>query len=380
MRAITSLALAAWLALAGGAVACPFCSQMGKSLVDEVKQAQVVVFGQVEKSDEEKETSEILVKSVLKDDPSKAVGKTLKINKYLDKAIVSHILLFCEEYKGGYDAYRGLVLDKDSSLPQYVKGALARADKPVAERLKFHFDYLDDKDGEVATDAYKEFANASYDDFKAMAKDLPADRVLKWLKDKKTPSYRFGLYGSMIGHCGKPEHAKAVEAILDDPDKRTSGMDGLLAALVMLKPKEGFARIEGILKNPKEEFMHRFAALRSLRFLHEYRQDLIDKKRLAAAAALLLPQDDINDMAIEDLRKWKAWETAPQVLAQVGTKAYDEVTVIRRSILRYCLQAEGVPEAAAHVAKRRKEDAEAVKDAEELLQLEAEAAKPKAKK
>ena len=384
MRATTTMAMAAWLALAGGAWACPFCTQMGKSLADEVKQAPIVFYGKLLESDQDKETSKIEVVALLKDDPTKALTrrKTIVIQKWLDPMTLTdkdRVLLFCEEYKGKIDAFRGIVVKKGSKLPDYVKGAIARKDKPLSERLRFHFDYLDDTDAEVSNDAYKEFANCDYRDIKAMAKTLPSARILKWLKDPATPSFRFGLYANLLGHCGKPADAKVLEAILDDPERRTSGIPGLLAACVMLQPKEGFARVTAILKDPKEDFMTRFAALRSLRFLHDYRPDLIGKKRLAAAATLLLPQDDISDMAIDDLRKWKAWDAAAQVLALRKTKAYDEVAVIKRAMLRYCLQCQGNAEAKAYVAARRKADAESVKDAEELLQLEAESAKPAVK-
>lgn len=380
MRAVLGLALAAVLALAGTAEACPFCTQMGKSLADEVAGAEVVVYGRVAAADEAKETSDIEVEAVLKQDSSKPVGKKVVIQKFLDTNIVTgkdRVLLFCEENKGKLDAYRGLVVKKGSKLPDYVKGSVSRRGKAVSERLKFHFDYLDDEDGEVSADAYKEFANCDYSDFKAMAVGLPAEKVLKWLKDPATPAYRYGLYASMLGHCGKPEHAAELKKIIADPDRRSSGVDGLLAALVMLKPKEGFAEIEAVLKNPKEDFMYRFAALRSLRFLHDYRTELVEKKHLVAAACRLLDQEDIADMAVEDLRKWKAWDVADKVLALKKTKGYEDVTVIKRSVLRYCLQCEGHEGAKALVAERRKEDAEAVKDAEELLALEAETAKPK---
>ncbi|MGL4550932.1 MAG: hypothetical protein ACRC33_07070, partial [Gemmataceae bacterium] len=123
----------------------------------------------------------------------------------------------------------------------------------------------------------------------------------------------------------------------------------------------------------------RYAALRGVRFLHEFRPDLMPKKDLVDAVCILLAQDDISDMAIEDLRKWKEWGVADRVLAVTKTAGYKDLLVIRRAVLRYCLQCEGHPAAAAYVAARRKEDAEAVKDAEELLKLDAEPAAKTAK-
>jgi hypothetical protein len=93
--------------------------------------------------------------------------------------------------------------------------------------LRFFFDFLDNPDLEISNDAYKEFGNADYKDFKAMAKELPSDRVIKWLKNPETPSFRMGLYASMLGHCGRSEHTAVLLSLLDDPDQRaTSGVDG----------------------------------------------------------------------------------------------------------------------------------------------------------
>ena len=58
----------------------------------------------------------------------------------------------------------------------------------------------------------------------------------------------------------------------------TGGMDGLLAAYVMLKPKEGWHYLKGILKDPDKKFLHRYAALKASRFLWDFHRDLISKK------------------------------------------------------------------------------------------------------
>ena len=55
----------------------------------------------------------------------------------------------------------------------------------------------------------KEFklnGNADYKDYHEMAKHLPADKIAKWLQDPNTPAFRYGLYASMLGHCGTEKH------------------------------------------------------------------------------------------------------------------------------------------------------------------------------
>jgi hypothetical protein len=63
------------------------------------------------------------------------------------------------------------------------------------------------------------------------------------------------------------------------------------------------------------------------------------------------------------------------VLAVRRTAAY-KLPIVRRAILRYCLSCPGNARAAAYVAEQRKEDAEAVKEAEELLKLEQDTPPP----
>src|SRR5262249_52268404 len=153
-------------------------------------------------------------------------------------------------------------------------------------RLRFFFKFLDSKDVEVSNDAYKEFAYANYQDYQAMAKELPAEKIAKWLADPDTPTFRFGLYASMLGHCGNAKHAAALRQMLDDPKRLVSGVDGILAGYIMLQPKEGWAYLRDLLKDESKEFMLRYAALRAARFFWEFRPDIIDKKAAVEAAAL----------------------------------------------------------------------------------------------
>ena len=208
-----------------------------------------------------------------------------------------------------------------------------------------------------------------------MAKSLPAERVAKWLKDEKTPAFRYGLYASMLGHCGNEKHAKLLHDLLEDPAKRLgSGVDGMLAGYVMLKPKEGWSYTRALLKDGKKEFMIRYAALRAVRFLWDSRPDLVSRKEMKAGLGDLLKQGDIADLAIDDLRKRQCWDMADGVLGLRGTKTY-EIPIVRRAILRFalgCQDAKAKSSAAArdYVDEQRKKDAQMVADAEELLKLE----------
>lgn len=362
--------------------ACPFCGPGGKTLLDEVNGAALVVYGKVKSADEDRQTTVLSIESVIKTDPTLGKTKELTLERFIDPKAAEklRILVFADVFKGKIDAYSGRSFKADSKVTDYLSKAMKLKDEPVAKKLRFFFDYLDHADIDIANDAYTEYANADYVDFKDMARELPADKIVKWLENPDTPSLRVGLYASMLGHCGKEKHAAVLKKLIDDPERRAgSGIDGILAAYTMLKPKEGWATITGVLKDKDSDFLTRFAALRAVRFLYDYRSELIGKKQLLDGVAILLKQADIADLAIEDLRKWQAWDRADEVLAVVKTDVF-EPAIVKRSILRYCLQAKNSKAAAAYVAEKRKADAEAVSEAEELLQLEADAAKPKDEK
>lgn len=362
----------AWAVLPARVAACPFCASQGQSLTGEVGQASMVLFGKIVNKDEKggEGTSELVVEKVLKDHEWRKGRTRISLPRYIPDTANYKFLVFCDVFKDKVDPYKGLPVALNSDIAKYLQGALALKDAKPAKRLRFFFDYLDNKDPEISNDAFKEFANADYRDYSPMAKDLPPDRIAKWLKDKTTPSFRFGLYGSLLGHCGKKEHAGLLRKLLDDPDHRlSSGVDGVLAGYVMLEPKEGWKYLKDILADGRKDFLLRYASLRTMRFLWTYRTDLVSKKELAGGAALLLKQSDIADLAIEDLRKWACWDMADRVLGLENSKAY-EVKIIRRAILRYALSCKGSVAATAYVAKERKKNAEEVQEAEELLKLD----------
>src|SRR5262249_50834880 len=265
-------------------------------------------------------------------------------------------LIFCDVFKGKIDPYRGIPVLEGSDIVKYLQGALRVKDKPISDRLRYFFDYLDNRDMEISTDAYKEFGNADYKDYRDMAHDLPADKIAGWLEDPNTPAFRHGLYASMLGHCGKEKHAELLHKMLTDPTKVAgSGVDGMLAGYTMLKPKAGWAFIRDILKDPSKEFLQRYAALRAVPLFLESRPGLLPKKDMVDAVCLLLQQGDIADLAIEDLRKWGRWEVADKVLGLFGKKDHD-TPIVQRAILRFALTCPNQPRAKELVNDLRKRD------------------------
>jgi hypothetical protein len=387
---ILAAALACLLSTAPApARCCPFCGMQGQTLTGDIDQASMVVVGtmtnaKLAAADTLEGTTDLVIESVIKKHEIIDGKKVVTLPKYIPGEDKKYkFLVFCDVFKGKIDPYRGVAVKADCDIAGYVEGALKVKDKKPGERLAFFFKYLENPEVEISLDAFREFANADYKDYKEMAKDLSADTLAKWLKDPNTSAIRYGLYASLLGHCGKDEHAKLLREMLDDPEKKlVTGTDGILAGYVLLKPKDGWEYVRGVLKDDKKEFTQRYAALRAVRFFHDFRPDVISHADQVSAAALLLEQSDIADLAIEDLRKWGCWDRTEQVLGLYDKKSHD-VPIIRRSILRFALCARDVsadgsvnpdkphPKAAAFVAELRKKDKEMVESAEELLRLEA---------
>jgi hypothetical protein len=348
-------------------------------LTAEVGDASMVLYGtlqnakQAERGKYWEGTTDLVIEAVIKKHEILGDKKVITLPFYvpLDKNSENKFLCFCDASKGKVDPYRVVSVRADGDIVKYLEGALKIKDKDVATRLRFFFDYLNNPDMEVSHDAWKEFNNADYKGFRDMARTLPADKIAAWLQDPKTPEDHYRVFALLLGSCGKEEHAKVLRGILDDPRERlNSGMDGVLAGYVMLKPTEGWNYLHGILKDPTKDFSLRYGGLRAVRFLWESRPDLVKKKDLTDGLCELIEQSDITDLAIEDLRKWGVWEVAGRVLALKNKPSHD-IPIVQRAILRYALSCPNMPEAAAFVSEFRKKDPKMVKDTEELLKLEA---------
>jgi hypothetical protein len=359
------------------AAACPFCVGDGKTLTSEIGQANMVLVGTLKDADVKTETTKLVVETVIRDQDKTLKGNELVLPRYLPEGVGKKykFLVFCDVYKGNVDPYRGVAVKAEVDIAGYLKGAWALKDAKEAKRLAFFFDYLDNEDIEISSDAYLEFAKADPKDTRDMVKALPPeklDKVEGWLKHPRTPAFRYGLYASMLGYSGNQKYAGQLRAMLANPDTQTSsGVNGVLAGYVMLQPKEGWAHLYGVLGDPGKEFMYRYAALQAARFFYDNPpSEEINRAKVVGAVAQLLKQKDIADLAVEDFRKWKRWDMAEQVLA-LQTAGFYDVPIVRRSVLRYCLSCQDVNKnAAAFVKSERERDAQGVEEVEELLRLE----------
>jgi hypothetical protein len=355
--------------------ACRFCpwGVPPPTLLQEYEQATLVLIGTVTNhrpaapDGSTSGATDFVIDTVLKKDPIIAGKRVITIPRDI-QPMKERLLIFCDVYKGKIDPYRGFTLAPNGELVKYFRGALAVKDRPVPERLRYVFDYLNSADANVLADAFREFSLCEFRDYRAMARSLPADKLAGWLREPKSADLR-GLHARLLGECGTAKHAAMIRGLLDDSEKRTaSGADGLLGAYAVLQPKEGWAYLRRLLKDGKEEFMIRYAALRAVRFFWDERPGTFARTELLAAVADVLQHPDMADFAVEDFRKWQRWEMADRVL-DLFTRASHQVPIIRRAIMRYALQCRG-PRAALFVREQRQRDPDWVREVQELLELE----------
>src|SRR5262249_11045745 len=108
--------------------------------------------------------------------------------------------------------------------------------------------------------------------------------------------------------------------------------------------------------------------LRAVRFLWGAREGLVSREKLVGGVVLVLGQGDIADLAVEELRRRKCWETAEQVLGCYGKESH-AYPIVRRAIIRFALSCPENPRVKRSLARRRKEAPEVVKDAEDPIPL-----------
>ncbi|MGL6072704.1 MAG: hypothetical protein ACRC8S_00955 [Fimbriiglobus sp.] len=404
----TLFALLASLVFASASLACPFCSATGATLSSEIADATFIIIGNAvnarrDPNDFNKSSTDIIIETIVKNDEYLKDKKQLTLPRYIpldEKTKSQRMIIFCKLHTPSYytsasavtgamlladprtvvlDAYRGEQLESNTKLGEYLKGAIASREKPMAERLRYFFEYLDAQEFLISSDAMNEFAYADYKDVRAMAEKLPAKKVLGWLKDPSTSPTRLGLYGLFIGHCGKKEDAAAIRTMLDQPETlQVQGLDGILAAYVMLDPVVGWEYVNQLLKEPEASFQTRYSILRVYRFFWESRQDIVGKDAILQGLLKLVDQPDIGDLPMEDLRKWERWELTDKILSYTKSADHMKAKIVQRSILRFALAAPAEQKAAKeYVEQIRREDPDRVKYVEQTLKDEAPQPKPK---
>jgi hypothetical protein len=318
--------------------------------------------------------TDLRIGEVLRDDPALRGQKEIKLPRYLPVSNPKDppkFLVFCDVFEGKLDPYRGLPLKEAASI-DYARKSMARKTKTEEERLAnllFYFDYLENRDPEVARDAFLEFAKTGDLDISRAAPKLSAEKLRKWLKDSEVTGERLSLYATLLGSCGTADDAQLLKDMLAETNERVVGSyDGLLVGYIHLRPKEGWELALATLSDGRKPLLVRLGVIRTLRFFQGSQPEKSKPKVLEGLATMLV-QGELADVAIEDLRRFGWWDLTPQVLGVWGKKGYD-APLMQRTIVRYALSCKKTDETERFLADLRKKDPELIKEVEESLQLE----------
>ncbi|HTK75161.1 MAG TPA: hypothetical protein VL371_07875 [Gemmataceae bacterium] len=313
--------------------------------------------------------TDLQIEHVIKSHPILAGRKSITLPRWLpvDPKSPPKFLVFCDVFNDRLDPYLGTPV-KSPAVVGYLTGAMAVETADRQGQLAYFTRYLDHADADVAGDAFLEFAKSNDADVARAAKTLDPARLRKLLSDPQTPAERLSLFAYLLGACGGPADADFFGRLLQQPDERVqSAYGGILAGYVMLRPQDGWKLAYSILGDTSRKYPERAVVVSTLRFFHGTRPD--SRREVLNGMSLVLPQGDMADMAIEDLRQWQWWDLTGEVLAQYGKKSHAS-PLVRRSIVRYALVCPK-PEAKQFVAAVRRADPALVKDIEGSLQFEA---------
>jgi hypothetical protein len=329
-------------------------------MTDEIRDSDGVVYGSLERVSAE--SAKLTVEKVIRTPTSsmpKEIPVTLAVNARGIKRVV-----FLSQREDRWVVNR---LDSISAEgADYLAQIWLKRQQPAAERLAFFFLRLDSTDARVAADAYAEFAKASYRSTRQASKYYDAAKIRRWINDPRAAPERVGLYGLLLGLLGRKEDAVFLASAVDAPTGvQINGLDGLLAGVYLIDPRQGRARITRFLVSKESSSLQRSSALSTLRFvLAEVPPTNLEPWLREIEPALDDPE--IAGPLVDEYRKAKVWDAGPRILPLLE-KLRDPSSVIRFAL------STPMSEGAALVAQIEAESPSLVADARQTLAFEKDA-------
>ncbi|MEY2724447.1 MAG: hypothetical protein RLZZ458_314 [Planctomycetota bacterium] len=240
---------------------------------------------------------------------------------------------------------------------KYLAAMPLPATEPTAhtKRLEYFLPYFEHPDTMISNDAFAEFAAAPYSVIVPLRDKLPREKIMQWLNDPKVSPTRVGFYGLLAGLCGKPDDAPLLEQkiLVLDADFRL-GIEGVMAGYILLRGEPGLKTLEDAKMRTKVArdaagkevplpFSETYAVMQALRFLWTYEPNLIPADRLKESMRILLDRQELADLVITDLARWKDWTLQDRLMAMYDDEKF-AIPAIRRAVVRYlyyCSQEKG---------------------------------------
>ena len=263
----------------------------------------------------------------------------------------------------------------DEAYP-YVRKAPA-FDDPVEKRLEYYVNFLESRDSLISMDAIAEFATVPYSDVAAMAKKLPREKLRVWLTDEQTVPNRLGLYGMMLGLCGRDEDTELLWSMIKTPHlDYPHGMDGITFGYLLLTGTRGLDALDQFKLQPKNTDDKQLTAIMAaMRVMWTDGGDRIPPERMRQSLRFLLDRPSVADKAITDLSRWEDWSIQERLMSLYDAKDFDN-RYVRSAIAGYFVtatkakSAEAKLQARVNLDKLRERDPEIVKVAERRLRSE----------
>lgn len=374
---LAGVALAGWTS--STVFGCPFCSAPSLTMTEQLSQANAALLvkwagGQPAKDQDGGFTEYEVVEVVSQPVGGKlAKGSKVKLVRYRAAKAGDLYMLLGTTAGAVIDWGSPIEVTEDSFT--YVKNS-PKPELPTNERLKYFLKFLEHPNPMVSTDAYGEFANAPYADITAIATDFPREKLRTWLSDPQISPSRLGLYGLMLGLCGKDDDALVLEKKIFEPTSEFRlGIDGIMGGYLLLTGEKGLALIEEKkLADKKVPFSETYSAMQALRFLWQYGDGKFEPERLRRSMRLLLDRPELADLVIADLARWKDWSVQDRLMAMYGKDDYD-IPSIKRAVVRYMLACSkdmmaaerDVTNATLHLADLEARDPKTVSDAKRFF-------------
>ena len=314
--------------------------------------------------------TEFRVEKIVKSDPQFPLGTSVTLARYvpvLDSKDPPRFLVFCNVVQGKLDPYLGRQT-KTRAVVDYVEEARAERAKGKQAALRYYARFLDHADDLIAEDAFLEFARSGDQEVGHAAKSLNAAQLRKLLRKPMLDADRISMFAFLLGNCGDAGDAAMLKKRIESAQSEDMrALDGLLGGFIALRPREGWQLTKDILADRRAGFLKKYAALRTVRFYMGW-QPARTKPAMLGAYQQVVSDGEMADLAIEDLRRWKAWDLTPLILSQYG-KASHDAPIVKRGIVRYALCCP-LAEARGFLERIRGRDGELVRDIAESLEFE----------
>ncbi|MBX9654545.1 hypothetical protein K2Y11_13100 [bacterium] len=344
-------------------LACPFCAKFTRSYSDEVRDADAVAFGVLDRAKNGMNQTKFTITIVVRSGGTLSTNSSVLLAQSVSGAEQQPITRLVFLRKDG-DKWKAARIDK-SSMPfaEYLKNAWKLFDEPASQRMAFFFKHLNDPDEKISADAYVEFSKASFRSTVAGAKSYDPVLLREWLTDPNTPGDRIGLLGLLLGLSGGERDADFLDRLIGHPSlTQRNGLDGLIGGLLLLDRPRGEMRIIERLSAKDATSLERMSAVSALRFLLS---DLPpqDSTALLRQTIPSLQNSEVAGQLIDEMRKASFWEALPEVLKLYPGSREPS------AIIRFAIESPR-PEAKAFISELNTINPALVRDAEQTLLFE----------